>query len=63
MVKPICFTREHINKIRSGFSVDYSILERSIFAFALLEVLANTVECLVDKKSILIQSTWDFIFP
>ena len=41
MVKPTCFTREHIDKIRRGFSVDYSILERSIFALALLEALAK----------------------
>ena len=41
MVKSVCFTREHIEKIRSGFTVDYSILERSIFALALLEALAK----------------------
>jgi len=41
MVKSDCFTREHIEKIRSGFTVDNSILERSIFAFALLEALAK----------------------
>lgn len=41
MVKPVCFTREHIEKIRSGFTVDNSILERSIFALALLEALAK----------------------
>ena len=41
MVRPICFTREHIEKIRMGFSVDYAILERSIFALALLEALAK----------------------
>jgi len=33
--------REHIERIRSGFSVDYAILERSIFALALLEALAK----------------------
>ena len=41
MVKSDCFTREHIDKIRSGFTVDNSILERSIFALALLEALAK----------------------
>jgi predicted nucleotidyltransferase component of viral defense system len=41
MVKSDCFTREHIEKIRSGFTVDNSILERSIFALALLEALAK----------------------
>ena len=41
MVKPVCFTREHIEKIRSGLTVDNSILERSIFALALLEALAK----------------------
>ena len=41
MVKPVCFTREHIEKIRSGYNVHNSILERSIFALALLEALAR----------------------
>ena len=41
MVRPVSFTREHIEKIRSGFTLDYSILERSIFALALLEALAT----------------------
>ncbi|MGE4465647.1 nucleotidyl transferase AbiEii/AbiGii toxin family protein [Sphaerochaeta sp.] len=41
MVKPVCFTHEHIEKIKSGFTVDNSILERSIFALALLEALVK----------------------
>ena len=60
MVKAVCFTREHIEKIRSGFTVDNSILERSIFALALLEALANTIRRLVDM-GILILSSWNLL--
>ncbi len=41
MVLSESFTREHIEKIRSGYNVHNSILERSIFALALLEALAR----------------------
>jgi predicted nucleotidyltransferase component of viral defense system len=41
MVMSESFTREHIEEIRSGYNVNNAILERSIFALALLEALAR----------------------
>lgn len=41
MVTSESFTAEHIQEIRSGYTVDSSILERSIFALALLEALVR----------------------
>ena len=41
MVKSESFTRGHIEGIRSGYPVNALILERSIFALALLEALAR----------------------
>jgi hypothetical protein len=41
MVKAESFSLEHIKKIRSESSIDISILERSIFALALLEALVQ----------------------
>ncbi|MFA6846064.1 MAG: hypothetical protein WCR02_10075 [Sphaerochaetaceae bacterium] len=41
MVKSESFTCGHIEGIRSGYPVNALILERSIFALALLEALAR----------------------
>ena len=41
MVMAESFTRERIQDIRSSYAVDSAILERSIFALALLEALAS----------------------
>jgi hypothetical protein len=41
MVMAESFTREHVQEIHGNYAVDNAILERSIFALALLEALAR----------------------
>ncbi len=41
MIHSTSFTQDHLGSIRTDFPVDNSILERTIFALALLEALAR----------------------